>query len=415
MVRFDHYSSAMAAKLEPQEDSDPHDALLVGINDGKPKMQDETIGPEDARFRLNLPVIRVQFQGQRSAKEPRTWLVRANTRYELQENLFKLAQPYLRRAIEFPTMQNPCWSEKKVPTKEDLSLYLMFRDNSRKRTFKFDQIEDEKFLKWTNQSNLLLLVYEYSYAVHSRGAWELVTEQLLKEHKEGEPRKQILIGEDLKLDVLLKRLKKVHGDKLIPKVDDAFEQWATWILKAPHKRQSNLSYSFPPGDLLKNFQVVKASKSTDKLVIRQSARKRRQYISGPAQREHTSDGFGFEDEVNVLRQTVTQIKDLVEMLDHRVCLLEQKCQGFKQAVNGGGEQSSPKRARLQENDGSDDDNTDEDDDQEEDKAVPDEEPLVDEEENDRFEEQIMNFSNPDPLLFNDLVERIKEETALDIE
>lgn len=102
--------------------------------------------------------------------------------------------------------------------------------------------------------------------------------------------------------------------------------------------------------------------------------------------------------MKILRQTVTQIKYLVEMLDHRVGLLEEKCQGFKQEVQGNGHPPE-KKARMEEG-GSDDD------DEGGDPKEPDQEPMVDEDDDDGDDSDW----NLDP--FNDLVE-VKEETIDD--
>lgn len=50
-------------------------------------------------------------------------MVRANTRSELYENFWQLTQPYVKRAVEFPTLHEPVWSEKETPDKADLPLY----------------------------------------------------------------------------------------------------------------------------------------------------------------------------------------------------------------------------------------------------------------------------------------------------
>lgn len=95
------------------------------------------------------------------------------------------------------------------------------------------------------------------------------------------PKKQALYGEELKLDLMTKRLKRFHQEKLVAKVEDAFERWARWILTNPFKRQSNLSYSMPPGDLRKNFVVVSPAKGREEKPLPTRPR-RKQYISGPA-------------------------------------------------------------------------------------------------------------------------------------
>lgn len=392
----------------------PEEVVTFIDNFGAP-LQDHEIGPDDGLFRVRFRVVKLQFQGQRIAKAYRTWQVRANTRTELLENLWQLVQPYVRRAIDFPAQNEPCWSEKEVPDRMDLSSYVLIRDNTSKRNVKLDQIEDLRWRKWTVQSNLMLIVYLHGSAIHSRAAWELAVDRVIRPG--AVPRIPALVGEELKLDTMIKRLMRVHKDKLIPKGEDAFEQWAKWIIKAPVKHHSNLSLSMPPGDLMKNFVNVEQANGREKTPER--SKRARRLISGPARREHTSDGFGFEDEVRILRQTVTQIRDLVEMLDHRVGLLEEKCHGFKQTVQGGQAVAAPppeKKARTEEvvvakvKDSESEEEEDEEE-EEEDNAGFDDEPLVNEEKLDDSdgERDGKDWVNPDPLLFNDLIE-VKEES-----
>lgn len=401
---------------DPEEGPSSSKAAAATIANGGPSLQDQEIGPEEARIRISFPVIECQFMGQRIKGAYSTWYVRANTHVEMLANLWTLARPHVKRAVEFPVANEPCWSEKEVPDRSDLTLFLVVRCNSRKRCYKLDEIGEDRWLKWTTQNNLLLLVYQYSHQIHSKAAWDLVVDRLLTPG--ATPKKPPLIGEDLRFDTLMKRLKRLHQDKLLPKTEDAFEQWARWILKSPQRRHSTLSSSMPPGEILKNFVLVKQTNGKQEKAPMRPRRNRN--ISGPAQREHTSDGFGFEDEVKVLRQTVTQIRDLVDMLDHRVGLLEEKCQGFQQTVQGNGPaagEPSKKKAKKEvekeeeeEESGSEDsEEEDHDDDDGENTAGFDDEPMVNEDDGGSDDGGDADWVNPDPLLFNDLVD-VKEES-----
>ncbi|XP_055636782.1 uncharacterized protein LOC129775740 [Toxorhynchites rutilus septentrionalis] len=304
-----------------------------------PPLTSALIGPEKAIYKNVLMVFRSFYRGQYSVANVKTWTVRSNTLEEFLDYLYELARPYMKRAVEFRSGE-PFWSEKEVPTRKDLPLYVTFKDRIQKRVWRAEQLEGNMLLKW-GRKTITLRLFVHSIRIQSRAEWETVKLKLFEgktEVSSNEKRTEQDMAEEQKLQALVERLRKIHHDKLAPMMEDAFHGWARLILLQPTQAQADLCYGEPPDSLKQNF--VEVNKNENRKRIR---------VSGPAQREHVADGFGFEDEVQALRQTVTQIKDLVEMLDRRVGLLEEKCHGYKQTVVGIWPTNNPTRFEANEN------------------------------------------------------------------
>ncbi|XP_065082291.1 uncharacterized protein LOC135704738 [Ochlerotatus camptorhynchus] len=344
----------------------------------------QTVGQEGSTYTNEFTVCKLKYRGQTSDPSLENSFIRWSSIEEFIDNLFQLVQPFIKRAIEFPTPTDPCWSEKEHPTKEDLPMYVSFKDRIQKRSWRMEHVDEHMLLRWANRV-LVLQVYIYTIDIQSRPMWDIVTQVLFGNPNNTAVKKIIIkeLSEEQKLQAVVKKLKKIHQAYLVPRTDDAYKLWARLIVQQPVRRHRELCFNRPPKKLLQNFVII-GKKENNK----------RKIISGPAQRSHSSDGFGFEDEVYALRQTVTQIKDLVEMLDRRVELLEEKCQGFKQKRNG----VPIKKGKI------DSDNGDQ-------NGEQNEEPVIDEPSKDDKNLEGGYSGNPDPLLFHDSIDFVKQEFA----
>ncbi|XP_058454647.1 uncharacterized protein LOC131432417 [Malaya genurostris] len=288
----------------------PHEDVVV----------DETIGPEEATKSNRFAVHKLLYRGQTHGPEVCSWTIRSDTPAQFLQYLFELIQPHIRRAIEFQSPNEPVWSQKMTPTKEDLPIYVAFKDHISKRTYQVKDVEEFRLQGWAHKT-ITLQLYIYSNHVISRPAYEIAKQQLLiSPLEETIPSKKVVreISTEQKLPSLTKRLEKIHLHRLVPNTVDAFGKWARFILQAPIRQQSELCYAPPPDHLLQYFA--------------ERQNQTYQALKGSTQRKRTSDGLGFEDEVYALRQTVTQIKDLVETLDRRVGLLEKRCHEFRRIM-----------------------------------------------------------------------------------
>ncbi|XP_058824856.1 uncharacterized protein LOC131685270 [Topomyia yanbarensis] len=354
---------------------------------------DETIGPEEANKTNRFALHKLLYRGQTHGPELCTWTIRSDTPAEFLQYLFELIQPHIKRAIEFPSPNEPTWSRKVVPTKEDLPIYVAFKDHISKRTYQVKDVEEFRLQGWAHKT-IVLQLYIYSNQVVSRPSYEIAKQQLLISPLEETVHSKKIIREistEQKLPSLVRRLEKIHINRLMPNTSDAFVQWARFILQAPIRQQSELCYAPPPDHLQEHFTVQQPP------IVETS--------KGPARRKHSSDGYGFEDEVHALRQTVTQIKDLVEMLDRRVGLLEKKCRGFRRSMR---EKGIPTKRTKWNDDGDGDNDSDEND----------EEPVIDEPlQVDQVGGLLVAVEghgiNPDPLMVNNTYDRIKEESFAD--
>lgn len=354
----------------------------------------QTVGQEGSTYTNEFTICKLKYRGQTSDPSLENSIIQSSSIEEFLDNLFQLVQPLIKRTIEFPTPNEPCWSEKEHPTRDDLPIYVAFKDRIQKRTWRLERIDENMLLKWASRV-LILQVYIYSNNIQSRPMWDIATEVLFSNPSNTSIKKITTkeAAEEHKVQAIIKKLKKIHQSYLVPRTNDAYQLWARYIVQKPTRRHRDLCFNRPPKKLLENFVIVGKKQNS-----------RRRIISGPAQRGHSSDGFGFEDEVYALRQTVTQIKDLVEMLDRRVELLEEKCQGFMQTRNGVPVQKGKIEADNDDDEGEEDDDDDQ-------NGEENEEPVIDDE--DKNVEGGGFSGNPDPLLFNDLVKQEYDEVESD--
>ncbi|XP_055541585.1 uncharacterized protein LOC129727614 [Wyeomyia smithii] len=346
---------------------------------------EQSIGPEDAALVNRFEVFKCFFRGQPIRNPECCWTVRSSTPTEFQDYLYILAKPYMKRSVEFRTQYEPVWSSTEVPTREDLPKYIMFKDHTSKRTYSMQKVDEYMLERWSHKK-IAVQLYVYGKHILNRNAYEIMKTKLLGTSSDYS---KASTKYDQKLQGMVRRLKKIHFQRFVPKNEEAFTLWARHILQAPIRQQITLSYETPPESLLENFVVLKKATNPRKLKIK-----------GPAQRRHCSDGYGFEEEVQVLRNTVTQMRDLVEMLDRRVELLEKKCHGFNQTILQGGVPEKENREHSDDEDG---------DDAEADENMENDEPVIDIPfESDLLDPDSVALSgrhDPDPLL-----DEIKEES-----
>ncbi|EAT47926.1 AAEL001001-PA [Aedes aegypti] len=282
--------------------------------------------PGRARFTNEFSVCKMLYRQQQVGNTiDMTTVISSNSYDEFVDNVYELVQPFVKREVEFDEQNQPFWAEHEFPTKEDLPRYVVFKDKVRKRIYRLGEISENMLNRWQKR-DITLQLYIYSNNIDSRAAWDLFRQVLLGEDTNEDGTKNVITPQRLeehRLQSIEKRLQKIHRSHLRPNTDDAYTLWAQSIMKQSVKKHRNLCLSGPPKKLLDHFTF-----------LRNSSVRTRKSIWGPARRGHTADGYGFEEEVQALRQTVIQIKDLVEMLDRRVELLEEKCHGFRQTREG---------------------------------------------------------------------------------
>ncbi|XP_062564693.1 uncharacterized protein LOC134227321 [Armigeres subalbatus] len=347
----------------------------------------EPIEVEPRSFTIEFAICKLLFHGQKRESPSEHVIIHSTSVEEFTDEVFKVVQPFMKRGIHFPEPDNPCWFENEVPIKEHLSVYIQFKDTIQKRTWRLEQVDEYILMRWATRV-IYLQVYAHTTNIHSRAMWENVLQELFGLSSDAKkPAVPKEVQEEQRLQYIIKKLQKLHQAYLVPRTDDAFKLWARLILQQPSKKERDYWYDKPPKQLLENF-----------VVIEKETTRKRTNPSVSAQRAQTADGFGFEDEVLALRHTVTQIRDLVEMLDKRVALLEEKCRGFKQTAEG----EPVKKGRYD----TDDENIEDED----------RDGSIIGEEIDEFPIDISpvvkvegNRGNPDPLIFNDMIEFVKEE------
>ncbi|XP_053696654.1 uncharacterized protein LOC128743962 [Sabethes cyaneus] len=278
---------------------------------------EECVGPEDAALVNRFEMYTYFFCGQTSRMPVCTWVIRSNSPAEFKDYMYILAKQYMKQAIEFSSPNEPVWSSKEVPTQEDLTNYIVFKDRTSKRKYVLEDAEEFMLQRWAHK-NILVQLYVHSKEINSKFAYDTVKAKLFIKPANPTNVDREALNEQ-RLQSMVKRLEKIHFQRLVPKIDDAFKLWARLILQSPLRDRHKLYYQQPPEPLLDNFVVLEKTRPKRAAV-------------GPAQPKDCSDGYGFEEEVQVLRRTVTQIKDLVEMLDRRVELLEEKCHGFNRNI-----------------------------------------------------------------------------------
>nr|XP_029721972.1 uncharacterized protein LOC115263172 isoform X2 [Aedes albopictus] len=350
------------------------------------KTANEDEEPEEPRVYTNeIAICNLMYHGQKKGVHPSdSVVIRCTSAAEFADQVYTLVKPLLKRGVYFPEPDQPCWMENELPTREEFPQFVQFKDNIQKRCWKLDSVDEYMLMKWANRL-IYLQAYVHSSNVQSKAMWEQVQQELLGVQSDGKKTKEAL--EEERLQFVMKKLQKAHQASLIPRTDDAFKLWARLIMQQTSKDQRDRFFVKPPQELLEKFLVVENEKPKPE--------KRNRTISGPALRGHTQDGFGFQDEILALRQTVTQIKDLVEMLDKRVELLEEKSRGYNQTLEG-----IPLKKRKYDSDG----DSDGEDDQKGMGAGNDERPIDVRLPLVRVEG---NHGNPDPLVFEDIV--VKEE------
>ncbi|EAT33801.1 AAEL013921-PA [Aedes aegypti] len=286
--------------------------------------EEEGESKEPRVYTNEFALCKLSFHGQKREIPAENVVIRSTSVEEFVDQIFTLVKPHLQRGVYFPEPDRPCWFENELPTKEDFGAFIQFKDTIQKRTWRLENVDEYMLLRWSKRL-IYLQVYANSTNIHSRAMWDLVQMELFGVQPES---KKATVSKELqdeqRLQSTIKKLQKFHQSYLVPRTDDAFELWARLVMQQPSKLKRDICFDSPPKELLANFVVVG----------KENPKKRSCTISGPAQRKHVEDGFGFEDEVLALRHTVSQIKDLVEMLDKRVELLEAKSRGFRQTEDG---------------------------------------------------------------------------------
>ncbi|XP_062564103.1 uncharacterized protein LOC134226968 [Armigeres subalbatus] len=318
--------------MEEYEDDipiDPNVALSMEVIEEQEEIEYttepiEANDPGMPKFTNEFVINKLLYRHQQSEAALEFSVIHSNSLEEFIDEVYQLIQPFIKREIEFHENNQPCWAEREFPAKEDLHRYVAFKDRVRKKTYRIDSITESMLGRW-HKRDIILIVYLHSNNLDTRASWDIAREALLGDANAEGTRKVVkVLTDDEKLQLTIKKLQRIHQCKLTPTTKDSYTLWARMIMQQSSKKQRDRYFMKPPRQILANFEVIG----------KQAERKKRTIVSGPAQRGHSRDGYGFEDEVSALRQTVIQIKDLVEMLDRRVELLEEKCQGFKQTPEG---------------------------------------------------------------------------------
>lgn len=316
-------------KCEDNIPIDPNVVLSMEVTEDQEAIEymPETIEANDPgtpRFTNEFVINKLLYRHQQSEAALEFSVIHSNSLEEFIDKVYQLIQSFIKREIEFNENNEPNWAEREFPTNEDLHRYVAFKDRVRKKTYRIDCINESMLVRW-HKRDIILIVYIHSNNLDTRASWNIARQTLFGDaNAEGASKVLKVMTDDEKLQLTIKKLQRIHQSKLTPTTEDSYTLWARMIMQQPSKKQRDRYFMRPPKHILANFEVIG----------KQAVRNKRTIVSGPAQRGHSKDGYGFEDEVSALRQTVIQIKDLVEMLDRRVELLEEKCQGFKQTSDG---------------------------------------------------------------------------------
>ncbi|XP_055605758.1 uncharacterized protein LOC129753930 [Uranotaenia lowii] len=272
----------------------------------KAKAEDITVISNE--FEINP----VNFKGSKAAIEPANWVVRSDSIEDFQYQLLELVMCHVKKEVLFTDVKTPYFSEKPLTT-DDLDRFVSFKDIKGKRYLSYNQVDWIQLSRWDGRV-IVLQIFLYGNGIVSKSAWDIVVRVLLEPDKEETAGLPKSLGEleTQKLQAIAKRLERIHSANLRPTTTDAFMDWATYVFNSPARMQHTLIENEPPEALASRFITLVKAKSPE--------------TTTP---QIIDDGYHFDDEVRALRRTVTQIRDLVEMLDRRVELLEKKCNAFK--------------------------------------------------------------------------------------
>lgn len=256
-------------------------------------------------YPLELVLIRKNFLTQKPENSTNeTWKIKVSGIGDLKVTLWPKIQPYLRREAIVNGQQIE-WSKNELPAEDELGKFIMFYDQTNRRSYKLDLLTEDDLDRWSDERKISLFICHYSTAIANKSIWLQLEKKLIKpaaKDKAG-------AAAESALDEMVRVLKEAHRWHYEANYI-TWRMWADFILKQPGHQWESLTQSPPPHHMLHLFTAARTN--PDNLVS-----ELRQNLS-----IGKSINSSFEDDIGQIATEFKQLKVKFDGLVHGMTAFE---------------------------------------------------------------------------------------------